>query len=220
MVISIFASASELARRHQLIASLLLSLLFFIALFLYRQQIIAFYNSKTFAKAVLVVSVLVLTLLAYLNEKYNKEEFQRYPLTFTRSETWQTDIGKSWRWLNQETKEGSRIAYTGRQEFYPLFGSKIKNDVKYVPINEKETTPYNQPDGLCRVKKNFKAWRDNLKKEKIEYLFIALPFARNRETEDPTKFPIEDDWASKHPKDFQLLFKNSLSRIYLVKILN
>jgi len=216
--ISIFASAFELAHRYELIVSLLLSLLFFMLLLFYKKPIIAFYKSKALNRAMLAILVLGLIFLTYLNEKYNKEEFQRYPLSFSKKEAWQADIGRAWQWLNKETKEGARIAYTGRQEFYPLFGSRLKNEVKYISVNEKEVATYNKPDGLCRENKNFQAWRENLKKEKIEYLFIALPFFENREIDDPAKFPIEDEWASTHTKDFQLLFSNSLSRIYRVII--
>jgi len=216
--ISIFASASELAHRHELIVSLLLSLLFFMLLFFYKKQITAFYKSRAFGKTMLAISVLAAISLTHLNEKYNKEEFKRYPLTFSKKEAWQIDIAKGWQKLNEITGNGSRVAYTGRQEFYPLFGTRLKNDVKYISINEKEVSLYDKPDGLCRKIKDFAAWRKNLKKENIGYLFIALPFFDNRESEDPTKFPIEDEWASSHPEDFQLLFSNSLSHIYKVHL--
>ena len=57
---------------------------------------------------------------------------------------------------------------------------------------------------------------NNLKREKIDLLFIGLPHAINNESADPKEFPIEDQWAGAHPDDFQLLFSNSLSRIYKV----
>ncbi|MGD0335671.1 MAG: hypothetical protein ABSB18_01020 [Candidatus Omnitrophota bacterium] len=217
--ISISASAFELAHRYELIFSLLLSLALFITLVLYKKQIIAFYKSNVSGKVMVIISVSVLIFLAYFNGKYNKEEFKRYPFGPSKKDQWlQMDIGKSWQWLNEQTKEGSRVAYTGCQEFYPLFGSRLKNDVKYVSVNEKEATPYNKPDGLWRKNKNFHAWRENLKREKIEYLYIALPFPDNRESEGPAKFPIEDEWALSHPEDFQLLFSNPLSHIYRVLI--
>lgn len=216
--ISIIASACELAHRYELIVSLLLSLLFFIVLFVYRKQIIAFYRSKAFIKAALIFSVLALMLLIYFNWRYDQNEFRRYPFTFSKKEAWQADIARGWQKLNEITGKGAKIAYTGRQEFYPLFGSKLKNDVKYVSVNAEEALPYKSLDGNCRQVKDFTAWRQNLKKENIEYLFIALPFFDNRESNDPTKFPIEDEWASSHPVDFQLLFSNSLCHIYKVEI--
>ncbi|MDD5356060.1 MAG: hypothetical protein PHY56_05960 [Candidatus Omnitrophica bacterium] len=218
--VSIFASAFELAHRYELIFSILFSLVLFIALVIYKKQVAEFYKSKIFGKAAFAALVFVALALIYFNGKYDKEEFSRYPSTFSKKESWQLDIARAWQKLNEVTGFGSHVAYTGRQEFYPLFGARLKNDVKYVSANEKEITPYNKPDGLCRKVKDFSAWRTNLKKEKIGYLFIALPFFDNRESEDAAKFPIEDEWALTHTQDFQLLYANSLARIYKVLIIN
>lgn len=216
--ISILSAAFELANRYELVSSILLSLTVFILLFLYKKQVSIFYRSRDFSKIMLAVLLAGFLFLTYLNNNYDKEEFSRYPLSFPKREAWQSDIGRGWKVLNELTKGGSRVAYTGRMEFYPLFGSGLKNTVKYVSINAKEVTAYNKPDGLFRKTRDFAAWKENLKKERIEYLFVALPFFDNRESEDPKKFPIEDEWAGAHPDDFQLIFSNSLSRIYKVSI--
>ena len=216
--IAILSAAFELANRYELVSSVLLSLALFILLFLYKKRILTFYKSKSFGKIMLAGLLFGFLFLAYLNNKYDKEEFSRYPLSFSKREAWQADIGRGWKALNELTEGGSRVAYTGRMEFYPLFGTRLKNTVKYVSINEKEITPYNNPDGLFRKVRDFSAWEKNLRKEKIEYLFVALPFFDNRESKDPAKFPIEDEWAIAHPKDFQLLFSNSLAHIYKVLI--
>jgi hypothetical protein len=215
--ISIVASACELAHRYELILSLLLSILFFTALAFYKRKVAAFYKSQAFNRTVAGALLLVVLFFVYFNNKYSKEEFGRYPISSSKKEK-NTDIGKSWKWLNNRTKNGASIAYTGRAEFYPLFGTQLKNKVEYISINEKETTAYNKPDGLFRRKKDFSAWIENLKKKKIEYLFIALPFFINRESEDPTKFPIEDEWASGHPELFKLVFENPVARIYSVNL--
>ena len=152
----------------------------------------------------------------YFNAKYNREEFLRYTLGFSKKELWQKDIGIAWMKLNEITGSGARVAYTGRQEFYPMFGEKLKNNVEYVSVNEKKITPYNKPDGLYRKEKSYAAWENNLKKDKINYLFIALPFLSNKESNDPNEFPIEDKWALEHPELFRMVYKNSLAHIYLV----
>jgi len=216
--ISIIVASFELASRYELVTSILLYLIIFICLVVYKEKIIAFYKSEGFSRFMLVSLFLMFSFLIYFNHKYNQEEFDRYPKIFSRKEAWQTDIGKAWKRLNELTGAGSRVAYTGRQEVYPFFGTKLKNEVKYISINAKEASPYNKPDGLYRQIKDFSAWENNLKKEKIEYLFIALPFAINRESEDPNKFPIEDEWAVGHPGDFQLVFSNSLAHIYKVSL--
>jgi len=216
--ISILAASFELANGYELVVSILLSIVFFTCLVIYKEKAAAFYESKKFRKFILISLFLVSLFLIYSNGKYDREEFDRYPKIFSRKEAWQADIGRGWKRLNELTNTGSRVAYTGRQEVYPLFGTKLKNEVKYISVNQKEAAPYNKPDGLYRKIKDFSAWKENLKKEKIEYLFIALPFALNRESEDPGKFPIEDEWALSHPSDFQLVFSNSLSRIYKVSL--
>lgn len=214
--IAIFVASFELANGYELVVSILLSIVFFTCLVIYKEKVAVFYRSKKLRRFMLMSLALVLLFLIYFNEKYDWEEFDRYPRIFSKKEAWQADIGRGWKRLNELTNAGSRVAYTGRQEVYPFFGTKLKNEVKYISVNEKEATPYNKPDGLYRKIKDFSAWRKNLKKERIEYLFIALPFAINRESEDPNKFPIEDEWAASHPDDFQLVFNNSLSHIYKV----
>ena len=214
--VSIIASAFELAHRSELVISLLLSLLIFIILVFYKDKIFHFCSGKKFNKVSLVVLIIFISALFYLNNKYDKDEFIRYPSVFSKKESWQSDIGRAWQKLDELTGKGSRVAYTGRQEFYPLFGAKLKNDVQYVSINKKESLPYNNPDGLYRQVKNFFAWKANLRKERIQFLFIALPFSDNRESNDPKEFPIEDRWAASHPDSFRLLYSNSLAHIYRV----
>jgi hypothetical protein len=156
--------------------------------------------------------------LSYLNEKYNREEFERYPYLFIKAEIGQRDTGFAWQWLNENTKVGMRIAYTGKSEFYPLFGERIKNDVFYISVNDKPAMPHLYPDGLYRKNKDFKAWRKNLKEAKIDILFIGLPHDINNESDDITKFPIEDEWARSDKTEFKLIFENSKARIYSVDI--
>lgn len=218
--ISIFVASFELANRYELVVSILLYLIFFTCLVVYKEKVILFYRSKKFGKFILISLLLVFLFLIYFNEKYDREEFDRYPKVFSKKESWQVDIGRGWKRLNELTNTGSRVAYTGRQEVYPFFGRRLKNEVKYISINEKEAAPYNKPDGRYREVKDFLAWKENLKKERIEYLFIALPFAINRESQDPSKFPIEDEWAANQPENFRLLFSNSLSHIYKVSLNN
>lgn len=216
--VSIFAAAFELAKGHELVLSIMFSLALFAVFAFYKKTIGEFYKSKNFNRSAVAILALGILLLNFLSDRYDKEEFQRYPLSFSKKEAWQIDMGKGWQALNKESKQGGRVAYAGRAEFYPLFGEKLKNNVIYVSVNAKEASPYNNPDGLIRQVKDFPSWMDNLKKERIDYLFVALPCSENREVDDPTKFPIEDEWAGGHPGEFRLLFRNSLSHIYKVSI--
>lgn len=214
--LAILSSAAELAHRKELVISLLLSFLIFSLLFLFRKKIIS--NLRTiFSIGFVLIFILISTaFLSFLNDKYNKEEFSRYPLLFKGKEIGEKDIGLAWRWLNENTGSGRRIAYTGRSEIYPLFGTHLKNDAFYISVNDKPPLPHYYPDGSYRKEKNFQSWLRNLDKKKIEYLFIALPHEVNNESDNLKEFSIEDKWASLHPDIFQLIFSNSKAHIYKV----
>ena len=214
--IAIIAGAFEFSHRYELIISILLSFSFFMLLYSYRRQISDFYKSRAFTKFILMAMAAAAVFFVYFNAKYDREEFLRYTLGFSKKELWQKDIGIAWMKLNEITGKGARVAYTGRQEFYPMFGEKLKNDVEYVSVNEKKIAPYNKPDGLYRKEKSYPAWQKNLKEDKINYLFVALPFFSNKESSDPNEFPIEDKWALEHPELFRPVYRNSLAHIYLV----
>jgi hypothetical protein len=154
--------------------------------------------------------------LYFLNAKYDREEFIRYATLFKGRESVQLDIGRAWKWLDEHTAEGKNIAYTGRSEFYPLFGSRLKNNVVYVSLNDKPPLAHYYADGLYRREKNYQYWLNNLTRERMDYLFVALPHKLNNESSDPAKFPIEDDWALQHPESFEPVYRNSLARIYKI----
>ncbi|MDD5560558.1 MAG: hypothetical protein PHT50_00290 [Candidatus Omnitrophica bacterium] len=216
--ISIVYASFELANGYELVVSILLSLACFVLLAFYKKQVAGFYEGRKFKWFIICCFLGLSFALVFLNAEYDREEFNRYPASFSKKERWQVPIGLAWKALDELTGSGSYVAYTGRQEFYPFYGRGLKNRVKYVSINKKQITPYNHPDGLYRREKSYPAWRENLQKEKTEYLFVAQPFFNNRESEDPAKFPIEDEWAAANPQEFKLVFSNSMAHIYKVSI--
>ncbi|MFZ5800934.1 MAG: hypothetical protein ACOY3D_06135 [Candidatus Omnitrophota bacterium] len=207
--LSLLFSAGALANGAELAVSAWGSIILFVCLWLFRDKL-------RFKKILVPGILLVIAALAILNYKYDKEEFRRYPLIFKGKESFQRDLGKAWLWLDEHTGRGGRIAYTGHGAFYPLFGFQIKNDVRYVSINKGGSLPHYYPDGLYRREKDFAAWQQNLKRERINWLFIALPFAENNESDDSEQFPVEDQWAAAHPDLFEMVFSNSRVRIYKV----
>ena len=215
-LICIFSSAAELAHRYELIICLSASALLFVLLVSLRKRILSSYPHLFNWKSALLVTVILFTGLYFLNEKYDREEFMRYPMLAKGKEVGQKDLGLGWRWLNENTGNGKRVAYTGRSEIYPLFGTKLKNRVFYISTNDKPAMPHYFSDGLYRREKNFEAWRDNLRRNNIDYLFAALPFDINNESSNKKDFPIEDQWAMTHPELFTQVFKNSLVHIYKI----
>ena len=217
--VSVIASASELAHREELVFSFVFSLVLFAALAVYKKRLFAFYTGGNFRRLFFPLALLISLLLVFFNVKYDREEFDRYCISTSKKEP-NLDMGRSFRWFNAETGNGARVAYTGRPDFYPLYGAGLKNRVMYISVNEKEITPYNKPDGLFRKTKDFSAWIANLRKKGIDYLFVMLSSAENREHEDPLRFAVEDEWAAAHPEQFRLVFSNSLVHIYKISKTN
>ena len=214
--ICIFSSAAELAHRHELIICLAASALIFVLLVVFRKAVLLRYSRLFNRRSLLSVLVILSIGLYFLNENYNRDKFRRYPLFAKGKEAGQKDIGLAYIWLNENTGSGKRIAYTGRSEAYPLFGTKLKNRVFYISTNAKPPMPHYFPDGLYRKEKNFEAWKANLKREGIDYFFAALPFDINNESSNKKEFPIEDQWALAHPELFKQVFSNSAVHIYEV----
>jgi len=81
----------------------------------------------------------------------------------------------------------------------------------YVSINKNAPLAHCYPDGRYRRELNKEEWLSNLKKNKIDLLVVCLPH-------EEKKFPIEDEWAANQSDIFQLLFSNSMARIYKVNL--
>ncbi|OGX15641.1 MAG: hypothetical protein A2166_02605 [Omnitrophica WOR_2 bacterium RBG_13_41_10] len=216
-VVSVLTSFGEFCGHIQLVVSLILSLFIYLIFFLYNK----FKNkiSKNLKLFFLVLFLLsIIFVLWFLSIQYDSQEFNRYELLFIGKESEDRDVGRGWKWMNENSAIGSRIAYAGRINFYPLFGRKIKNSVFYISVNNKPSLPHYYPDGLYRREKVFLNWRDNLRKEAIDYLFIMQSLPCDREPDALEGFPIEDKWASEHPQMFRLVFSNSRVKVYsLVK---
>jgi hypothetical protein len=198
----VLTSMAELGKRQELVASIILSLLLLVILNRIRgyAKKPAFFLGLSFF---LVISLIV------LNAKYNKEQADRFPLLFKGKEVGDKDIGLAWQWLHKNALGGKRIAYTGRGEFYPLFGPNLLNDVFYVSINNKPPIAHYYPDEEFRKEQDEKAWLNNLKNNKVDLLVVYFPHQDD-------KFPIEDEWAKKNSDKFKLVFANSKARIYSI----
>jgi hypothetical protein len=213
-LVSVIASSFELAHGYQLVISLIFSL--FLFAFLISEKNIVF-KVNVPAKRAGVFAVIILTLIGvfyFLSVKYSKEEFSRYSTVLSKKEAWQRDLTLGWKWLDDNTAAGRRIAAVGRPEIYPLLGSNLKNEVLYVPVNNRRLTPYDTSVSVYRINYNVKDWLDNLANAKIDFLFIALPPLINAQTDNPKDFPVEDQWAIQHPERFNQVFQNSLAHIY------
>lgn len=215
-VLSVIAAVFELAHRAELIVAFILSLALFLVAVYFGRRFARIYSRANFFRVMAGVTIAGIIGLYFVNDLYNREEFNRYAAVLSKKEAWQKDIALGWGWLNEATGSGARIAYVGRSEIYPLFGSRLKNKVFYVPINSKPVSIYKIGDGFYRRDRDYRRWLENLDSFKIDFLYIALPQAINNESTDTKVFPIEDSWANGNMNKFRLVFSNSLVHIYRI----
>jgi len=141
-----------------------------------------------------------------------------YPRTEFATRLW-----PGWEILERGARPtGSRIAYTGTNLPYYLLGVGLRNDVSYVNINDHldwlphdyyrhghsgaPWPPARDPwPQWYRAEADFDSWVANLRRRRIEFLFVARENRHGRLEPSPgelPRFPIEKHWADAHPEHF------------------
>lgn len=117
-------------------------------------------------------------------------------------------LRKGWSWISQQPG-GFTIAFaTGWWQYghnwfmYPLMGRRLENRVVYASINREEDVPTSEDSGLLREKASKKIWLNNLKKKKVDYLYLQNPKT------------YEHVWAEE--ENFELVFKSKSIQIYRI----
>ncbi len=225
-LLCVVSAMFELAKRVELVVSLILTWFIFLALAFYGRRILKmrFRNGKIITAAA-VLSVLLF--FAGLEKIYAISEFPGYSRMVKYSGFW-PDAAAAWQWLNKNT-EGNNIAYAGRPVPCPLYGSNFKNNVYYVSVNKTDPAKLHyftqgkyrwgydfaelhrnlEADGNYRSGSDYQIWLYNLLKRGTDYLFI-YSLHQTKQVE----FPREDYWAKEHPQRFIPEFKNETIRIY------
>ena len=130
-------------------------------------------------------------------------------------------------WLTLEARSGPagvRVAYSGTNIPYYLFGQGLRNDVRYVNIDRhrdwlmhdyhrqaaaagKGLWPNSRP-GWDRVQPDYQAWVDNLDAAGIQLLVVTRvnPDEGPHNVADAEHFPIERQWADAHPERFEAIY--------------
>jgi hypothetical protein len=223
-LISFLASMSELAKRQELVVSIILTFtVFFLSTPLLR-LVKKILRSRLVFVAFIFAGILSLGLAERL---YLKTEYSGYVKMVKYSGFW-PEATQAWNWLNSHTT-GDNIAYAGRPVPFPLYGTRFKNSVYYVSVNKTEPAKLHYfknsryhwgydfqelhrnllDKGNYRWQADFKVWLGNILMRDTDYLFIySLHQTRGVE------FPIEDAWASAHPERFSLAFSNNTIHIY------
>ena len=121
------------------------------------------------------------------------------------------DLIKVADWLNKNAPQG-KIAYSGFNFHYPLYGRDLAREVDYININECADcryVDYKNSEQSIRRDPDFDAWIFNLKKKNKEYLVV-----------DPVKIKTvpsyEFEWANKNPDIFKEVFY--VKNIHVFKI--
>jgi hypothetical protein len=227
VVICVIASIGELAKRQELISSILSAVFLFAVILLLRDKISSVVLVK---KGVIFSFILVIITFLMLAEKwYIKNEFSRYMKMVKYSGFW-PDAAIAWDWLNSNTT-GNNVAYAGRPVPFPLYGSQLKNNVYYVSVNKTDPARLHyfpnskyewgndfesehrnfEAKGNYRADADYKVWLGNLTRRNTDYLFIySLHQIKGVE------FPMEDIWAKNNKNKFNLAFANETVHIYKI----
>lgn len=227
VLICVLVSSFELAKRQELVSSVILTILMFsTAAYLINKKILF----KASRKVLFILLLIVMLFGLKLTEVwYLKNEFPGYLKMVKYSGFW-PEAAAAWGWLNQNTS-GNNVAYVGKPVPFPLYGTNFKNNVYYVSVNSVEpaklhyfrNTKYDwgknneNMHGVFEETDNYRGradygiWFDNLLKRGSQFLFVYSLHHYKK-----LKFPLEDGWAVDHPQEFQSVFKNASVHIYKV----
>jgi len=226
VIVCVFSSIPSLAKRQELVFSLILSLASFLIL-VNSNRIRLFKNKKL---SLIMLILCAFGLLAWGEKYYDENEFPRYQEMVKYSGFW-PDAAKAWDWMNSQIDRGANIAYTGRAVPFPLYGSGFKNNVYYVSVNNTQpakvhyfkNSKYEYVKGFesllqaieqennYRGSPDYNIWLDNLFKSGADYLFVY-----SLQQTKSTIFPMEDNWAILNRDKFEPVFTNNTIHIYRI----
>jgi hypothetical protein len=95
-----------------------------------------------------------------------------------------------WEWLDRTLDDRpARIAFTGSDFVYPLYGPRWTRTVRYVDVNRRAGGAHHAyPPGRFREHPDRQAWIENLRRFAADYL-VVTKFHTSKD------WPIEDRWA-------------------------
>ena len=112
-------------------------------------------------------------------------------------------IADGWSWVGQNAYE-ARIAFTGFNLNYPLYGSQISNEVRYVNIAGDLDDRYDfYEGGDYRAAGSYAQWVVNLEEWTADYVAVG-------------NGTVEETWIAEDEERFSLEYGNSEIRVYRV----
>lgn len=143
----------------------------------------------------------------YLLQIYRDDTRYAYYHTHADFGTIPKALVNGWEFLDQPD-EKKTIALTmdweppgGNWFFYPLLGRGLQNDIVYISAKHKREVPIFYDRGKIRGK-NFSIWLYNLKKNKVDYIFVQQPW------------PIELRWMLRYKNKFKLVLNDRKFKIF------
>ncbi len=120
--------------------------------------------------------------------------------------------GQAWHFIETRNHERGplHIAYGGSPYIYPLFGARLQNRVRYIPISDSDhyQSILDSGDGsviqrLSHARRKVMdedVWLAGLKKNSIDFIYLV---------NDPAKGGVEPELAiiNKYPRKFELVFE-------------
>lgn len=162
------------------------------------------------------MSLVGYTYLPYLSssDRLTEWSYPRFP-----------DFLRGWMILDQRSgPQGTRVAYAGTNIPYYLMGVGMRNDVRYVNVDEhadwlmhdyhlagiregRPNCPYPRAD-WDRLRPRYESWLENLRRAGIQLLVVTRvnPAEGPHNAYDSENFPIERTWADTHPESFEPLY--------------
>lgn len=161
--------------------------------------------------AVATFAALVFAAHALSNHREERRH-DRYASAWDLHETLARYFASAWRWLDEHVPADARIAQSGFEYLYPLYGPRLSRRVRHVDVNARAGGAYHAyPLGTHRQDADPAAWLANLRSQRIGWLALARPW-HSRE------FPLEAAWADARPDVFRLAFRSVATRVYEVRL--
>jgi hypothetical protein len=176
----------------------------------------AWWAGPRWALAVAMMGVVVggMAVMVTAGPGQNDRAFPRHP-----------DYDQGWRELDARSgPSGARIAYAGTNLPYYLMGARLRNDVRYINVDEhpgwllhdyhraareRGEPAWDTPrPGWHRLHVDYEAWLANLRAARIQLLVVtrANPADGWFNIHDQEGFPLERTWADAHPEAFEGLY--------------
>lgn len=114
-------------------------------------------------------------------------------------------------WLDKNDPD-AKIAYSGFNFHYHLFGRQLQREVDYININDCRHCRYQDfkdSSQSIRINPNFQNWIENLQAKNKKYLIVAPAHLGNVEI-------FEYEWAKMNRQNFKQVFKQGEVYIYRI----